>query len=267
MKSCQYCRSKDLKKKGIMKTKRGKTQRYQCKSCLKTFTKRTGSLNYRHRKQHLRKKITQMYCERMSLRGIARTLKIDRKTVVRYFKESASEATTKNRKRLHEKGLVTRFIQFDQLETYEHTKRKPVGIQVSIRWKTGEIISAKAGYIPIRALAVSKAYSSDWNSKVTNNHTFDMLWESKKALNEKGTLVSCDTERSQVNLLKELYTEPYLTLSPSSSENKKIDRVFRKMRQDISRLGRKTLSTTKKLKRLQKHLDLYIHYNNNYRLN
>lgn len=158
-------------------------------------------------------------------------------------------------------------MQFDQLETYEHTKRKPVGIQVSIRWKTGEIISAKAGYIPIRALTVSKAYSTAWNNSLKSSHTFDMLRESRQALNEKGTLVSCDTEGAQVNLLKELYTESFLTLSPSNSENKKIDRVFRKMRQDISRLGRKTLSTTKKVKNLQRHLDLYIDYNNNHRLN
>lgn len=55
-------------------------------------------------------------------------------------------------------------------------------------------------------------------------------------------------------------------LSPSSSENKKIDRVFRKMRQDISQLGRKTLSATKKVENLQRHLDLYINYNNQFRV-
>ena len=36
-----------------------------------------------------------------------------------------------------------------------------------------------------------------------------------------------------------------------------IDVVFRRMRQDISRLGRKTLSTAKDLNQSQNHLDLY----------
>lgn len=59
-----------------------------------------------------------------------------------------------------------------------------------------------------------------------------------------------------------MYTEPFITIQPSSNKNKKIDRVFRRIRQDVSRLGRKTLSTTKRIENLQKHLDLYIDYNN-----
>ena len=85
----------------------------------------------------------------MSLNGIARVLGVNRKTVTKYFRENAEIARQENEKRLG-KDLMTSYVQFDQLETYEHTKRKPVGIQISIRWKTGEIISAKAGYIPVR---------------------------------------------------------------------------------------------------------------------
>lgn len=267
MKNCKHCGNRGIRKKGTMKTKRGSAQRYQCKACLKTFTDRTGSLNYRKRKQELRKKISQMYCERMSLRGISRTLGISINTVTKYFRESADRASIKNKKRIAQGGLVTRFMQFDQLETYEHTKRRPVGIQVSIRHKTGEIISAKAGFIPIRALTVSKAYSEKWNKRASkSSHVFEMLWESRKALDETGALVSCDRDNKQVYLLKQLYTAPQLTLSPSSAENKRIDRVFRRMRQDISRLGRKTLSTTKRLKNLQRHLDLYTDYANFHRI-
>ncbi len=104
-----------------------------------------------------------MYCERMSLRGIARTLKISYPTVVKYFRENAELSREANKKRLDNTELMTSYVQFDQLESYEHTKRKPVGIQLSIRHKTGEIISAKAGYIPVRALSVSQTYSTEWN--------------------------------------------------------------------------------------------------------
>ena len=101
--------------------------------------------------------ITKMYCERMSLRGIARTLNISYPTVVKYFRENAEQARKANKARIKQKGLVTSYAQFDQLETYEHTKRRPVGVQLSIRHKTGEIISAKVGYIPVQSLNHIKA--------------------------------------------------------------------------------------------------------------
>ncbi len=260
---CIYCNSEKVNKHGVLKTKRGKTLRYKCKGCNKTFTKRNSSINYRHRKQHLREAITKMYCERMSLRGIARTLNVSYPTVVKYFRENAELARKSNRKRLSEKGLVTSYVQFDQLETYEHTKRKPVGIQLSIRHKTGEIISAKAGYIPVRALAVSKAYSTKWNKMANqSNHTIKMIQETKKALNTKGSTISCDGYRPQIKLLKNICKQSFITIQPSMKEHKKIDRVFRRIRQDVSRLGRKTLSTTKRLEQLQNHLDLYTDYHN-----
>lgn len=264
---CPHCESQNNKKKGFMKTKRGKTQVYQCKDCNKKFTKRTGTINYRKRKQHLRDEITRKYCERMSLRGIARTSNASYPTIVKYFRENSELARQANKKRIATKDLVTSYVEFDQLETYEHTRKKPVGIQISIRHKTGEIISAKAGYIPVRALSVSKSYSTEWNRQAQNStHILKMLNETKKALNRKGSLVSCDKDRKQGKVVKELYTDPFITIQPNSKEHKKIDRVFRRMRQDISRLSRRTLSTTKDIRQLQNHLDLYTDYNNNKRV-
>ena len=161
------------------------------------------------------------------------------------------------------KELVTSYVQFDQLETYEHSKKKPVGIQISVRPKTNEIISVKAGYIPIRALAVSKQHSKEWNIKARNSkHTLAMILETKKALNKNGATITCDKERSQVSLLKDFCHEDFITLAPSSAENKKIDRIFRRIRNDVSRLNRRTICTTKDLTQLQNHLDLYTEYHN-----
>ena len=259
---CPHCQSENIIKKSLMKTKRGKTQRYQCKSCNKTFTKRTGTINYRKRKQHLREQITARYCEKQSLRGLARTMPASYNTIVKYFRENAEIARKANKKRLG-KGLITSYVQFDQLESYEHSRKKPVGIQISIRWKTGEIVSAKVGYIPIRALTISKQQSKEWNIKARKSqHTLAMILETKKALNKNGATISCDRERKQVSLLKDFCHEDFISLQPSSQENKKIDRAFRRLRNDVSRLNRKTICTTKDITRLQDHLDLYTDYHN-----
>ena len=208
-----------------------------------------------------------MYCERSSLRGIARVLNIDIKTAMKYFLENASVSKGKNKEALNNGEIKTAYMQFDQMETFEHSKERPVGIQIAIRWKTGEIISAKAGYTNLRALSVSKSKIQNWNKKfASNKNLVKMIKESKKALNKTQSTISCDGYRPQIKLVKNLIKDSNTAIQESKATNKKIDRVFRKMRQDISRPDRKSLSTTKSIENLQSHLDLYIDYNNNTRL-
>lgn len=266
MRICLECGSASLKKKGKMKSKRGVAQRFQCKECKKTFTKRTDSLNYRHRKQNLRNKITELYCEGMSLRAIGRVLKINRKTVNKYFIENSNVARVNNLKKIEQGGIMTTYVQFDELETFEHTRRKPIGIQCSIRVKTGEIISTKICTVPLKALTVSKRYIMDWNIKVHRDTALtDMFLETKKTLKEN-YVVSCDMANRPVMLAKKFFSPENIQSYKSSLEGKKIDYTFMKMRQDISRLRRKTLATTKKKEFLQKHLDLYTDYHNTKRV-
>ena len=93
-----------------------------------------------------------------------------------------------------------------------------------------------------------------------------MLLETKKILNETHATVSCDSYRPQVKKTKEVLSDKHIVIAPSQAENKKSDSVFSRMRLDISRLGRKSLCTTKKMERLQNHLDLYIVYSNKRRV-
>ena len=263
MKKCPLCSSESIKRKGSMKTKRGSTKRYQCKECSKTFTKRTLTQNYRHRLQHLRDRITGLYCEGMSLRAISRYLKINVKTVMKYFLENANMSKVNNLRRLDQGQIVTAYVQFDELETFEHTKRKPLGVECSIRVKTGEIISAKVCTIPVKALAVSSMYIKYWNKNINRQQVLtDMLIETKKAMNKENFTIACDNAKQPVKIVKTLFDNHKVQVFNSHSTNKKIDSTFLKMRQDISRLRRRTLATTKKRENLQKHLDLYTDYHN-----
>ena len=267
MKLCQYCGSKEIRKRGTLKTKRGKTQRYQCKKCKKTFTKRNGTLNYRHKKQHLRDKITTLYCEGMSLRAIARALNTTLKTVLKYFLENSNVSRYKNLKRLEQGDIVTTYVQFDELETFEHTKKRPLGVECSIRAKTGQIISTKVCTIPVKALAVSKYYTQHWNKNINRESAItDMLLETKKALSDEFSTIACDNAKQPVSIAKKIFKKENIQVYNSYSQNKRIDLTFLKMRQDISRLRRKTLATTKKRENLQKHLDLYTDYHNTKRV-
>lgn len=264
---CPKCQSKKIRKRGSMTTKRGTTQRYECKSCQRTFTKRNESINYRHRKQHLREKIRVLYCEGMSLRAIGRALNLHRNTVTKYFLENANRAWSNNMRRLREGGIVTTYVQFDELETFEWTKKRPLGVQVSIRVKTGEIIHTKVCKIPVKALSVSKDYINKWNKKVNRRPAIaEMLWNTKHALNKDFATIVCDGARLPAKVAQDVFFDKQFNVVATLSRNKKIDLTFLKMRQDISRLRRRTLATTKHRRYLQKHLDLYTDYHNTKRI-
>lgn len=264
---CPKCQNKNLRKRGSMKSKRGATQRYECKSCHKTFTKRTGTLNYRKRKQELRDRITTLYCEGMSLRAICRVLNIHRKTATKYFIENSGKAWSNNMRRLRQGGIITRYVQFDEMETFEWTKKRPLGVQISIRAKTGEIIHTKVCKIPVKALSVSKDYINKWNKQVNRRPAIaELLWNTKHALSKDFATIACDGARLPAKIAEDVFFDKQFNVVATKARNKKIDLTFLKMRQDISRLRRRTLATTKHRKNLQKHLDLYTDYHNTKRI-
>ena len=264
--NCQYCESNKLRKKGKYMTQTGLIQRYQCKACLKTQSCRTGSESYRLRKRRLAKRIEELYCERMSLRGIARVLKISRSTVNTYFLRAAKRARTENLRALDKRKIVSTYVQFDALETFEHSKQKPLGVWLSVRAKTGQLISAKVFKTDIRALSVSKAVMEAWNRQSDKeNALVECLLETRKAHNRVHTTVGCDGERGALKTARKVHMAPNVNVV-ELGQNKKIDLSIRKLRNDISRLSRKSLSSTKKAERLQNHLDLYINYHNRERI-
>lgn len=116
-------------------------------------------------------------------------------------------------------------------------------------------------------MIVSKSYTNYWNSKVNRETAItDMLLETRKTLNDKFSIVACDNAKQPVAIAKKVFNKENIQVYNSHSKNKRIDLTFLKMRQDISRLRRKTLATTKKRENLQKHLDLYTDYHNTKRV-
>ena len=70
-------------------------------------------------------------------------LGVNRKTVIRKFLFLAA-LTRQFHKAYVQKGLLpTHHAQFDEMESFEHTRLKPVTIAVVVNAKSGEIIDAK----------------------------------------------------------------------------------------------------------------------------
>ncbi len=138
------CQNKDkIIKRGFFRIgfNNQKVRRYQCVRCLKTFSFRSSHETFRQKKPYLNQEILSLLCHGMTMRGIARHLQINYKTVERKFLFLAQRAyrLTPNVEEL----------QFDEFETIEHTKCKPLSILVCVDGK-GEPLALNVAKVPAK---------------------------------------------------------------------------------------------------------------------
>ena len=268
--NCPKCASKEYSKKGWIKTKKNPKpiRQYQCKACKHRFSCNSLKTSKLQKRPDLNSKIAELYCEGNTLRGMARILKVNYKTVDRKFKYMANLARVQHLKAMESKDIVTKYVQLDEMQTFEHTRRRPLGIQLSIRPKTGQILAAKVCRIPITALTLSPQKKAAYNQNTTRKQGMAaMLIETAKALHDGYSVVSCDGGTEIIHLSKIICDKSLIETHVNDYAGMwRLNHTCAKLRHHVSRLARKTWATTKKMDRLQKHLDLFIAYQNGYKL-
>lgn len=267
---CPKCFCEDYSKKGWLKNKKEnkKIRQYQCKSCKARFSVNSIKDTKWQKKPDLNEKIMVLYCEGNTLRGIARILQVGYHTVVRKWRFMAGKVRVKHLTTLEFGEIVTKYIQFDEMETFEHTRKKPLGIEVSIRPKNGQILSAKVCRIPIKALTIAKSEAVKYNKKTDRKEAFyKMIAETKQCLDEGYSVLSCDGNRESIRMAKIMCPKSLIETHVNDYAGMwRLNHTFAKLRHHLSRLKRKTWATTKAKEFLQMHLDLFIAYQNKYEL-
>ncbi len=131
-------------------------QRYQCRLCRLTCSPATFSPWCGQRKRNLNFKVLKNLCTGVSLRNTARNLTINRKTVARKLEALGfyAESELGRINRLHAKSTV---IEFDDLETFEHTKCKPISVTLAVESRTRRILGLEVSTMPAKGLLVEKA--------------------------------------------------------------------------------------------------------------
>lgn len=147
-KNCNNPTAKIVKKGTFRKKNTRRVQRYQCQSCRKSFSDQTGRDTYRLRKVHLRNKLFRILCSGVSQRRAAQYFGVHRDTVALHMMRMVVSARKINRiKRIDRRPAV---VVFDEMETYEHTKCKPVSIAVAVEEGSRFILSLVAAQMPAK---------------------------------------------------------------------------------------------------------------------
>jgi hypothetical protein len=252
--------------------------RYFCKSCGKHFSSSTHSPDYRQKKRDLNPFIPELFASGVSQRRMAILLRVDKKTIVRKFRLMAVRARVK-----HEDWLTAGLsrpieeLQFDDLETFEHTKCKPLSVTLAVNKNTREIIAFQVSRMPAKGPLSKIALKKYGKRNDERPRAWDELFKSLKRVLKPTALIESDENPHYPKFVKRHLIEATHTRHPGArgaitgqGELKKLvfDPLFAlnhtcaMLRANLNRLFRRTWCTTKKPEGLIDHLFLYLRYHN-----
>ncbi|MEK6773401.1 MAG: transposase [Bdellovibrionota bacterium] len=251
-------------------------QRYQCKKCLKSFSTATLQPCYSQKKRHKNEMLRRLLCSGVSQRRAARLLSLARKTVVRKFIFLGIQAQEILRaSNLSLPSCDT--IEFDDMETFEHSKCKPLSITLAVEFKTRRILGFEVSQMPAKSILARIAVKKYGPRKDLRFFGRRKLFKDIKTLIHHNALIKSDQNpHYPKDVMRHFPKASHETFKGrrgcivGQGELKKIgfDPLFSlnhtcaMFRANVNRLFRRTWCTSKKPERLSYHLAIYAVYHN-----
>lgn len=251
-------------------------QRFFCFDCGRGFSDATFTFEYRQRRRELNKPIFMALASNVSMRRAATIVVTNRKTVDRrliYFDRVARD--------YHDNLLAglepQKNIQFDDMETSEHTKLKPLAIPLVVTHPNRIIISYDVAEMPAKghlaALSVKKygrrqdLRAAAWanvlsRAATVTTPTVVISSDSHKRYPEMIRKHLPDAEHVQVNSRRACVAGQGELKKGGFDPIFSINHTAAMLRANINRLIRKTWCTTKRKDRLLCHISLYVLWHN-----
>ena len=251
-------------------------QRFKCSHCLKKFSASTFSEAYHQNKRRLNPIIYKLLVSGVSMRRIALLLSCSRLTVSRKLIFLSALARKDHFKWLNESKETFFRIQFDDLETLEHTKCKPLSVTCLVS-ENRKVLDFCVSKIPAKGLLAKisrKKYGFRPNEAYMNR---DELFKKATEYLPQESTFSSDCHKHYPRLMKKHFPKAHHIRHPGQrgcvtgqGELKKvgfdplfsINHTFAMFRANVNRLFRRTWNTTKDPKRLEDHLWLYVQFHN-----
>jgi transposase-like protein len=245
-------------------------QRFKCLVCCRGFSGSTTGSCYRQKKRQINNKLFRLLVSGVSLRRTAKLFKVSRTTIARKLIFLGLEKRLQNHRLLLRNKRVMG-MQFDDLETFEHTKLKPLSITLAVERGTRRILGYEVSRMPAKGLLAARSRK---NERASGR---DRLFRRIKKKVHRGALIESDEnphyERDVKAHFPSCRYEKFLGVRGAitgQGELKKtaydplfsLNHTCAMFRANVNRLFRKTWCTTKLPQRLRDHLDLYTYYHN-----
>ena len=250
--------------------------RFQCQVCGKHFSRSTSDPYYRKRERRKSRKVKDLLDSLVSLRRAAKKLKINRKTVARMLVIEGALSKAEIEARNLERGPIS-VIEFDDLETFEHSKCKPLSITLAVESKSRIILGFTVSRMPARGPLAHFAREKYGITRDERRQGREELLHHLKLFAAEDALFKSDENPHYPASLKKIFPHAlHKTYKgkrgaiTGQGELKKVlfDPLFSlnhtcaMFRANVNRLIRKTWCTTKRIDRLVAHLYIYANYHN-----
>ena len=275
--TCKYCREqKRVIKKGFYarhQTAGCKSQRFFCKACRRYFSALAGHLDEGQKRPDLHDRIYSLLISGVSQRRIALLCSTTQVTVARKLVRMARFAQLSQAARLSRMAGNVQTAVFDEMETFEHSKCKPVAIAVAVEEGSRILLAVRSASMPAKGLLAEVSRRRYGKRADRRRVALGGVLERVSAVRSKNLVVKSDECPRYPALVKkhlpgadhrafkgrrgcvvgqgELKAggrDPLFSLNHSCAM----------IRDNIKCLSRRTWCTTKRIDRLQCRLDLYV---------
>lgn len=253
--------------------------RFFCKNCKKYFSRSTSTPAYFQKQRRITHPLYKLMCSGVSQRRAARILRVDPKTVVRRFRFLAKQKRILNDEFLKNQyqNAPLQFVQFDDLETSEHTKCKPLSVALAVDPLTRKILNYQVSQMPAKGLLAHKARKKYGLRPDQRGSGWKQLMKALKPYVSEEAVWTSDENPHYPKFLRKHYPHSKhiqvkggrgAIIGQGELKKLRFDPIFAlnhacaMLRANLNRLFRKTWCTTKTKRGLLDHLALYVYFHN-----
>ena len=255
-----------------------RVSRYYCRICRKHFSRASFQVCFGQKKRRVNTPLQKLLVSGVSQRRAAILLKIDSKTVARKLKFLADQARLKHEDWLKQFELnPINSIQFDDLETSEHSKCKPLSVSLAVDPSSRKIIGFQVSQMPAKGYLASIARRRYGFRKDERSKGWNELMKALKPMVTSNVLFTSDENPHYPKYIFRHHPSATHETTPGrrgcvvgQGELKRggfdplftLNHTCAMLRANLNRLFRRTWCTTKKRQGLIDHLSLYMVYHN-----
>lgn len=250
-------------------------QRYWCHGCRRGHSDATGKRWFRAKRRRFHESLRKGFASLGGVRPLSRNTTLNRKTVARKLVLLGEEAEERFRAE-NLRRRKARVIEFDDLETFEHTRCKPLSVTLAVHKRTQRILGFEISSMAAKGMLVERAsrYGPREDTRAQGRRR---LFASLIPLVHEEAQIRSDSHPAYPSVVEEYFPKAthirFLSRRGANTGGGELkegvfDPLFALnntcacLRMRVTRLLRKTWYTTKRSDRLRSHLYIYAEAHN-----